>query len=99
MGKCEYWDMKNKIGDVTVTENFGNVVIGNSKGYFYELILFEECLSDEDLESIKKFIKTMYNFEVPVPKVKANNKQSIRPTVYGSKILQTVDNSLLQNLN
>ena len=82
MGKCEYWDMKNKIGDVTVTENFGNVVIGKDKGYFYELILFEECLSDEDLESIKKFIKTMYNFEgtlsskrssnVLVPKV--NNK-------------------------
>ena len=97
-GQWEFYDLDkhgvfNKIGGNRVTENFGMVVIGNSfhaldrssdkgKGLFYELILFEESLSNKDLESIKKFIKLYYNFH----EVKKSG-----PKVVDSSLLQNLN--------
>ncbi len=74
-------------------EHYGKVVIGKAyesldtadkgKGIFYEVILFDEGLSSEDVESIIKILKTFYDF---TPKVKIQKEK-------------VVDQSLLQNLN
>ena len=94
MSKIQFWDLDTKIGNTSVLENYGKVVIGKAlqsldtndkgRGYFYELILFDRALPIEDpdgVETIKKFLKTFYDFK---PKVKE---------------VPVVDQSVLQNLS
>jgi len=93
MGECKFWDIDYK-NSTTVTENYGKVVIGKAyesletndkgRGIFYELILFDKALSNEDVESIIKFLKSMYDF---------TSKTKAKPS--SGKV---IDDTVLQNL-
>ena len=62
-GLADFWDLNDKIGSVWITQNFGKVIIGKpteennkGKGCFSELMLFDEALSDDALNSIRNFL-------------------------------------------
>src|SRR3981189_2746131 len=91
-GLADFWDLNSeapkgeKIGSVWITQNFGKVIIGKpteennkGKGYFSELMLFDEALSDDALNSIRNFL---------FPKAKPKAKPKV--TVVSQSVLENL---------
>src|SRR3981189_18847 len=85
-GLADFWDLNEKIGSVWITQNFGKVIIGKpteehnkGKGCFSELMLFDEALSDDALNSIRNFL---------FPKAKPKAKPKV--TVASQSVLENL---------